>query len=49
MTTLTKQLRLPVYASPGTGRQLCYRIAFLEELLRPCGAGGGLFHRRAGD
>ena len=36
LTTLTKQLRLPVYASPGTGRQLCYRIAFLEELLRPC-------------
>ena len=32
LTTLTKQLRLPVYASPGTGRQLCYRIAFLEEL-----------------
>ena len=35
LATLTKQLRLPVYASRGTGRQLCYRIAFLEELLRP--------------
>lgn len=41
LTTLTKQLRLPVYASPGTGRQLCYRIAFLEELLRPVAPGEG--------
>ena len=41
LTTLTKQLRLPVYASPGTGRQLCYRIAFLEELLRPVVPGEG--------
>ena len=40
LTTLTKQLKLPVYASPGTGRQLCYRIAFLEELLRPVAPGG---------
>lgn len=39
LTTLTKQLRLPVYASPGTGRQLCFRIAFLEELLRPVAPG----------
>ena len=35
LATLTKQLRLPVYASRGTGRQLCYRIAFLEELFHP--------------
>lgn len=41
LTTLTKQLKLPVYASPGTGRQLCYRIAFLEELLRPVAPGEG--------
>ena len=41
LTALTKQLRLPVYASPGTGRQLCYRIAFLEELLRPVAPGEG--------
>ena len=41
LATLTKQLRLPVYASPGTGRQLCYRIAFLEELLRPIKPGEG--------
>lgn len=30
LTTLTKQLPVPVYASRGTARQLCYRIAFLE-------------------
>ena len=41
LTTLPKQLKLPVYASPGTGRQLCYRIAFLEELLRPVAPGEG--------
>ena len=35
LTTLTKQLGIPVYASRGTGRQLCYRIAFLEEVLHP--------------
>ncbi len=35
LATLTKQLRLPVYASRSTGRQLSYRIAFLEEVLRP--------------
>ena len=27
LATLTKQFRLPVYASPGTGRQLCSRKA----------------------
>lgn len=35
LTTLTKQLRVPVYTSRGTGRQLCYRIPFLDELLQP--------------
>ncbi|OUN10748.1 MBL fold metallo-hydrolase [Flavonifractor sp. An91] len=35
LTTLTKQRKVPVYASRGTGRQLCYRIAFLEEVLHP--------------
>lgn len=39
LATLTKQLRLPVYASRGTARQLCYRIAFLEEVIRPFSAG----------
>ena len=41
LATLTKQLRLPVYASRGTGRQLCYRIAFLEELFHPVIPGEG--------
>ena len=35
LATLTKQHALPVYTSPGTGRQLCYRIAAMEDLLRP--------------
>lgn len=47
LATLTKQLRIPVYASRATARQLCYRIAFLEEVLRPfepgeCCRPGGL-------
>ncbi|MEQ2456823.1 MBL fold metallo-hydrolase [Flavonifractor hominis] len=39
LTTLTKQRRVPVYASRGTARQLCYRIPFLEELIRPFAPG----------
>ena len=35
LETLFKQFHLPVYCSAGTGRQLAYRIAFLEEVLRP--------------
>ena len=35
LATLTKKLALPVCTSPGTGRQLCYRIAAMEDLLRP--------------
>ena len=42
LATLTKQFAVPVYASRGTGRQLCYRIAFLEDHLRPFTAGGDL-------
>ncbi len=34
LTTLTKQLGLPVYATAPTLRQLCYRIPFLEGLCR---------------
>ena len=33
LATLFKQYHLPVYCSPGTGRQLEYRIAFLSEVL----------------
>lgn len=34
LKTLTKQLPVPIYASAGTARQMCYRIAFLEERMR---------------
>lgn len=33
IATLTKQLALPVYASHAAGRQMAYRIAFLEDCL----------------
>jgi len=33
LTTLTKKHRIPIYTTGGTGRQLCYRIAFLEDLI----------------
>lgn len=41
LTTLTKQLSLPVYTTAETARQLCYRIAFLEDLIRPLTPGQG--------
>ncbi len=40
LATLTKQFAVPVYTSPGTGRQLCYRIAALEDVLHTCEPGG---------
>ena len=46
LATLTKQYRLPVYASRGTGWELCRRIAFLEDLLRPFEPGAAF---QAGD
>ena len=39
LATLTKQFRIPVYTAAGTARQLCYRIPFLEELIRPVVSG----------
>lgn len=39
LATLHKRFRLPVYTSPGTARQLCYRIAALEDVVRPCPPG----------
>lgn len=33
LTTFTKKYRVPIYTTGGTGRQLCYRIAFLEDLI----------------
>lgn len=41
LTTLTKQLALPVYATAPTLRQLCYRIPFLEGLCRAFDPGDG--------
>lgn len=39
LATLTKRFRVPVYTSTGTARQLCYRIAALEDVVRPCTPG----------
>lgn len=39
LSTLHKRFRLPVYTSPGTARQLCYRIAALEDVVRTCAPG----------
>ena len=33
LATMTKKHRIPIYTTGGTGRQLCYRIAFLEDLI----------------
>ncbi len=41
IATLTKQLALPVYASHAAGRQLAYRIAFLDECLHTFSPGEG--------
>lgn len=35
LTTLTKKFALPVYTTDAVGRQLCYRVPFLEDLIRP--------------
>lgn len=42
LATLTKKFALPVYTSPGTARQLCYRIAAMEDLVRPVSPGESL-------
>lgn len=42
LATLTKKYALPVYTSPGTARRLCYRIAALEDLVRPVAPGDSL-------
>ena len=41
LTTLTKQLKLLVYATAPTLRQLCYRIPFLDGLCREFDPGDG--------
>lgn len=35
LAVLTRRFGLPVYTSPGTARQLCLRMAGLEDLVRP--------------
>lgn len=42
LATLTKKFALPVYTSPGTARQLCYRIAALEDLVHTVTPGDSL-------
>ena len=39
LATLFRQYHLPIYASHGTGRQLCYRLAALEDQLHPFAQG----------
>lgn len=39
LATLFKQYHLPVFCTPGTGRQLAYRIAFIEEVLHTVSPG----------
>ena len=41
IATLTKKLRVPIYASAETARQMCYRIAFLEDLIQEVEPGAG--------
>lgn len=41
LAVLTKQMGLPIYTSPGTARQLCYRMAGLEDLIHPLSPGEG--------
>ena len=42
LQVLTKKLRIPIYATAPTCRQLCYKVAFLEDLVRPQEAGTGM-------
>lgn len=42
LATLTRHFALPVYTSPGTARQLCYRMAGLDELIRAVSPGKAL-------
>jgi len=37
LAVMSKKYALPIYTSPGTARQLCYRMAGLEDLIRPVG------------
>ena len=42
LQVLTKRFRLPVVASGPTGRQLCYRVPFMDDLIRQQEPGTGI-------
>ena len=42
LQVLTKKVRAPIYATGPTCRQLCWKTAFLEDLVRPLEAGSGV-------
>lgn len=42
LQVLTKRLRLPVVTSGPTGRQLCYRVPFMDDLIRQQEPGTGI-------
>lgn len=42
LQVFTKKYRIPIYATGPTCRQLCYKTAFLEDLVREQAAGGGV-------
>lgn len=42
LQVFTKKYRVPIFATGPTCRQLCYKVAFLEELVRPLEPGAGV-------
>lgn len=42
LQVFTKKHRIPIYATGPTCRQLCWKTAFLEDLVRPLEAGSGV-------
>lgn len=42
LQVFTKKYRVPILATGPTCRQLCYKVAFLEDLVRPCEPGTGV-------
>ena len=42
LAVLTKKVRVPIVASPATCRQLCYKVPFVEDLVREQGPGTGM-------
>ena len=42
LPVLTKKVRCPILASPATGRQLCYKVPFVDDLVRGQEPGTGV-------